>query len=527
MPSHTKENQKEDQTDQRLNSLANHFKSKLNYSKNKSKGVFLVDGITNTIHTAIINLIIACAVQKEMGQEVRYLCPWKKEDWITHQLYEQVGIKPVPVSSNEVVHKYGIVKEALLSLGRTTDYQSIKIKNVDATDCIVNTTIRNNDNIISYTDAHKYTKLYEVGRATYFHKRMTDIVSHRKIQGGCLGHKYYTPYSIPARVLIANDIDYISRQRTHFKRVATVDQYERNDFALAQPLVDEYREKLGNKTINNYIEARNQGNSSYVDANTAYKDQNYTSTGKNDAVERLLDSSSPCCLIAPHVFSDAPNSDRNMIYTDYCEWFRKTLTVTRSITRSIESVDWFVKAHPSSSRYNEDGYARQMASQYDHVSVLPTDTNTGLCLSNINCVVTVRGTIGMEAILYGANAICAGRSIYDFINGVELCRSEDEYVSALESVGTGSEIPHRSKILAGTLMFYREKSLNMETNILGRERTHEVRGEDRRLHMNKLIHKAERYIRNNSVEESSLYKQIRLLLRGDKKRISFLDIDSD
>lgn len=156
-----------------------------------------------------------------------------------------------------------------------------------------------------------------------------------------------------------------------------------------------------------------------------------------------LDSRKRTVVIFSHMFWDATFLWGDDLFSDYEEWFRESVRAAAANDR----VQWILKLHPANVvKLARDGYVGELAEKRtirevvgelpSHVRVLEPDTfiSTWSLLSAIDCAVTVRGTVGIEAALFGVPVVTAGTGRYDRHGFTVDSTSRVEYLNRLARI---------------------------------------------------------------------------------------------
>tara|TARA_B100000886_G_scaffold333211_2_gene286870 strand:- start:3655 stop:5166 length:1512 start_codon:yes stop_codon:yes gene_type:complete len=126
--------------------------------------------------------------------------------------------------------------------------------------------------------------------------------------------------------------------------------------------------------------------------------------------------------IFPHIYFDTSAFSGKDLYKDYKDWFEKT---TKFILENTDSYI-IIKDHPANlQKYAYDSqvykspiksYLNKLNKNYRkrYLYLSPKTEISALNIINIsNCILTVRGTIGVEAALFGKPVIFAGEGRYN------------------------------------------------------------------------------------------------------------------
>jgi hypothetical protein len=156
-----------------------------------------------------------------------------------------------------------------------------------------------------------------------------------------------------------------------------------------------------------------------------------------------LDPRRKTAIVFSHIIWDATLFWGRDLFDNYEEWLIETL---RAACRNT-SVNWVVKLHPAYLVKNAweqfEGEATELTAIRDAIGALPphvvimppeTDVNTFSLFEVMDYCVTVRGTIGVEAAVFGKTVITAGTGRYDHKGFTFDSETRDEYLDRLAHV---------------------------------------------------------------------------------------------
>jgi len=119
-------------------------------------------------------------------------------------------------------------------------------------------------------------------------------------------------------------------------------------------------------------------------------------------------------FIFSHAFNDDVRHANNIIYADYYIWLIETL----NILSENNNINIFVKPHPSEFRYsyeeNSENVIKEVLKKTPSAKIfyITNNINKNLLYSFADSIVTVCGSIGLEAPCYGVPVITAARGTY-------------------------------------------------------------------------------------------------------------------
>ena len=182
-----------------------------------------------------------------------------------------------------------------------------------------------------------------------------------------------------------------------------------------------------------YIQHRISGNQTQHDVRRAYRDD-AASVDRSRLCELMrFAGSKPVVMVAAHVFCDAPHACEGLIFKDYKQW----LIETCRLLKANPAVDFFVKEHPSTELYGEQGLTRRIAEEAGALAnVLPVAVNTRSLFSSIDAVITCGGTAGSEFPCFGVPVLLAAGAPYDQLNYVKRATTRKEYENEIARLHT-------------------------------------------------------------------------------------------
>lgn len=156
-----------------------------------------------------------------------------------------------------------------------------------------------------------------------------------------------------------------------------------------------------------------------------------------------LDPSKKVAVVFSHMFWDATFFFGDDLFTNYREWFLETVRVACRNDR----VQWILKLHPANVvKLARDGYRGELVERQairdavgalpPHVHILDPDVplSTWSLLAAVDYAVTVRGTVGIEAALFGIPVLTAGTGRYDRHGFTVDSTSRVEYLNRLARI---------------------------------------------------------------------------------------------
>ena len=158
-----------------------------------------------------------------------------------------------------------------------------------------------------------------------------------------------------------------------------------------------------------------------------------------------LSSDKKVAVIFPHILWDGSFFFGKDLFDDYTQWFVETIRAASANSR----LQWVVKLHPAhlvkAKQGNDLGRPAELdviegvfGSLPDHVKLVypDTDLSTFSLFEIADYAVTVRGTVGIEAALFGVSVVTAGTGRFDRRGFTLDSNTRQEYLHKLETLET-------------------------------------------------------------------------------------------
>jgi len=156
-----------------------------------------------------------------------------------------------------------------------------------------------------------------------------------------------------------------------------------------------------------------------------------------------LDSAKKTVLLFPHILWDGTFFWGNDLFGSYEEWLVETVRAACANNR----VNWIIKIHPANVvKDMRDGFRGEPAEVIAirksigplpaHIFVIPAESeiNTFSLYGLMDYCVTVRGTVGIEAALFGIPVITAGTGRYDHMGFTIDSENREQYLNRIARI---------------------------------------------------------------------------------------------
>lgn len=216
---------------------------------------------------------------------------------------------------------------------------------------------------------------------------------------------------------------------------ATYEETFRDRFKVTPDLMTIARQHPHRRAVvDDYLGKRFAGKLAHHDVINAFRDKRvWTRTELAEHYQLGQRTGRKAIFLMPHCFSDANHKTRFLLFRDYYQWFRETLRVIRE----VDDVNWFIKPHPSSHHYLEENQVEELVNQVKaaHVFLTPKDFSTTSVLNVADAIVTVNGTIGLEAACAGVRPVLAADAVYGGFGFTLEPASQEAYRTQLRTIG--------------------------------------------------------------------------------------------
>ncbi len=217
--------------------------------------------------------------------------------------------------------------------------------------------------------------------------------------------------------------------------------------------------------IEHYLKRYFAGDVDYNSANS-FKDKVVLSRKELLGRLNISHDNRKIVFIMPHCFSDAVHAGGHILFRDYYDWFIQTL----NHIRKNDSVIWIVRPHPGSYMYGESGIVDKIVEEKEtsNIFLCPKNTSTETVLKTADSVITVNGTIGIEAAIFGIPAVVSGTTAYGNYGLVREPTSKEEYFKILDRIHTLEKLSDKKINLARKVFFLYHFDYRFESDILFR-----------------------------------------------------------
>jgi len=328
----------------------------------------------------------------------------------------------------------------------------LKFDDIVIGDLIYDTLIRFNPKSYTVGKLNYKQHFRHIFRAYYSAELYKKLFLKYNIKAVVTSHNVYSEYGILCRLGYKYNADIFLKDMDVFKHYDhSIDVNEH--FLKVDKIV--YSNVLSDleviKSAEKYLESRFDGSANQIDVKNAYRDKiTYTKDSLFDFF-KIRNNSNKNIFILAHAFSDAPHVGEGILFKDYYSWLVETMKV---ITK-VDGVNIFVKPHPSSYMWNENGAVEEILTKLNisNIYVIPNDFNTNSIKDIADCILTAQGTAGLEFSCFGIPAITVGKGYYSGFGIATEPSTKEEYFTLLNNIIKINKLPEHTQQEAKLLLY--------------------------------------------------------------------------
>lgn len=207
--------------------------------------------------------------------------------------------------------------------------------------------------------------------------------------------------------------------------------YEKPDYEIVSNLSvkkKDYLEKVGRE----YLKQVRSSKKGEVSTIGAFKNTNEVFDKKKFLKKLNLEINRPTVVILTGCWPDFPNIFESSWYTDYVDWFKKTL----EIIKDLNNCNWIIKPHPAEFKYGSQTKISHFLKNINSENIIswPDIVSSDKLLQVADVVVTSHGSAGFEYPALGKPAICTKKTHYSNWGFTNFCSDLSEYKKLLENI---------------------------------------------------------------------------------------------
>jgi hypothetical protein len=308
-------------------------------------------------------------------------------------------------------------------------------KGIPIGDLVYDSYVRNDLTFLNlYSDLIKFFKI--LAKFSYRLSHAERVI--QKIKPECIltSHMFYaSSEACFTRIGLKYGIPVYVIYKSYVKELAVLDDALKSPHIPSKSELDAFDDSNVDLEFEQYWKGRSAGFSNHVDSHDV-KNAYLNKKSIKSKDEFLLAcgithyNNQNIIVVAPHAFSDVCRGTGKSAYLDYYQWFLRTLDFAKSNSNSY----WLFKPHPSSHIYGEEGVVEKAIKEIENnrIKLMPEFISTKSVFENADLILTVRGTIALEASAHGVPVIQAGEAPWTEYLDILVAETHADYVRFLK-----------------------------------------------------------------------------------------------
>ncbi len=185
-----------------------------------------------------------------------------------------------------------------------------------------------------------------------------------------------------------------------------------------------------------------------------FKNANKKTNNGEKFLNKISKTKNKKILFAAHAFSDAPHQKGiKYVFNDFYNQFKETLEY---VNKNDNDNIWIFRSHPSSYLFNEQLIFRNMIRKYKkkNIFLCPSGVPIKELYNICDIVITGSGTVGLEFMCEGKQAILAGSSGYSIKRLTNyLAQNKKDYFRFIDDIKR-LKYPNKMQILLAKKILY-------------------------------------------------------------------------
>lgn len=429
-----------------------------NFNKN-NKGYCLIEGQITCPASIIDKARIGKAIQESTGAEpVVYLRGFYKKGNDVAHIYQSFNINNFYMWWRGYLNP-SVFFPALIATIKTlilckdgSKLITLMHKGVEIGDLIYDTLIRFNPNTytISKIKFSHYRLIFRAFLTFYNNKVMLDKYKPKYM---VTSHNVYAEFGMLPRQLkkMNNGVVFLKDIYAYkcYNNKININEH------FLKPSIELFEKNLTSEEYINlakqYFLSRMNGTVDQIDVKNAFLNKKKYSIESLKGIYKSIDLQKKNIVVMSHAFSDAPHVGEGLLFKDYYDFLEKTLIRLNE----NDTINSFVKAHPSSYMWNEKGAVEELIekNKLENIYILPTDFNTNSILDIADYIVTAKGTAGLEFSCSGIPAVTAGKGYYYGFGVTKEPDTVDEYYKILDNITIVDRLDEKTTRRALALLY--------------------------------------------------------------------------
>ncbi len=303
-----------------------------------------------------------------------------------------------------------------------------------------------------------------VYRGCYYYFKFKDMLKKEKVTDIILSHRVYmSAVLIKASSVVSKNINiWIPNSQYDNFFVSYTKSYEHKN-----EIIDtrQFRNKFSDFMLKNYTQNEIEIVYDKIKKRTIVEvneDNSYFNLDEYD-----YDRNKKNIFIFPHAFNDAVRHANNPIFCDYYVWFVETLR----ILSKNKNINIFIKPHPNEYKYKYKESSEEVVSNIlensdnKNIFYIKKNISRDFLYSFTDVIVTICGSIGLEAPCRGIPVITAARGTYYDANTTENSETFNEYKLKLDKIIDIKKLSNEIIFKAKIVFIFATILRNVKTNI--------------------------------------------------------------
>ena len=323
-------------------------------------------------------------------------------------------------------------------------------------------------------------------------------------------HIYANNYSIAYKLAIKNKIDIVylkDFQITYFKKGLVTKETDPRAITKKKlkKLLLSHKERI---LISRYMKKRTSGKLPHFDVKNAFGSKKTLLTKLLFKKKIDLNNYKKKILLASHSLSDANHFHFELGSKSPFRDYYTQIIETLNFAKKNNEILFFVRPHPSSAFWKEDGIIKRVVEKYNsrNIVLLDNSINTDEAINNSDTVITVYGTIGLEtASHYKKKPILAGNSVYSSLGFTLDSNSKEEYFNHILSDKKKYNLNKTEQENADKAFYYYFLKFNHEYKSV-------IASQIRNLSQEKYCDNLKKFLNNSSLNKDLYFKNLEKIL---------------
>lgn len=422
-----------------------HFKSKLNFlyynrlsnnlksvdlSKNKYKKKAVVELFwKNPNH--IFRLWLVCRALSEIHYTEVIIVIWKRDLFTKIMMKWLKKAKFIEVEKSIKKQDYEKSKNILKKVKNYNDFLKLRLEDSIPSYIIYDTILKDLRHPSPVFDKEYLIKALASFLSIY--NQVNKIIKHERPEIIFTSHAWKNEFCSLIFSGIKHDIPVLHItsfcEGLRIKKINNILDFKTPVDYLEYNLFSKLKYKQQNFFIENGFKELNKRQENLVnDINVRYA---YSKKNKLDNFHKNLSSNKNIkVLVASHAWFDFPHSFGMKNFDNYYDF----ILTTYEIAKTSPNIEWYFKPHPTESWYGGFQLKDVIKDKFKNISITNDNCSTSEIINLCDVVITVHGTIALEAGICKKLIICADNNYFKNWPFVKTATSKSNYINLLNDL---------------------------------------------------------------------------------------------